>query len=90
MRGAGLGEAAEGSDVAEHLRERHRGHDLGRFGVLGVGAQDHGVAAIEVAQDLSHVLAGRADLDAHDRLQDHAAAGFHRVLEGARRRHLES
>src|SRR4051812_5246811 len=64
------GPAAQGADVAEHLGQRdERPDDLDAGGVLH--GLDLSTAGVEVADHVAHVLLGRADLDVHDRLEQH-------------------
>src|SRR4051812_6629269 len=64
------GAAAQVADVAEHLGQRdERPDDLDAGGVLH--GLDLSTAGVEVADDVAHVLLGRAHLDVHDRLEQH-------------------
>src|SRR5664279_5079223 len=65
-----LGPRPEVADVAEHLRQRHEcRHDAGAA-ALGHGL-DLSTTRVQVADDVTHVVFGRDDLDAHQRLQKH-------------------
>src|SRR5256714_5889631 len=63
-----LSPAAQIPHVAEHLRQRDK-----RLDYPGPGALLHGLnmaaAAVQVADDLAHVLVRSPDLDGHDRLE---------------------
>src|SRR6266542_2139055 len=65
-----LGLRPQVADVAEHLRQRHRGADDAGAAAL-LHRLDVTAAGVEVADDVAHVLLGRDDLDRHHRLEDH-------------------
>src|SRR5215467_10530666 len=65
-----LGPAAQVAHVAEHLGQRHERLDGAHPRPLLHGL-DMAAAAVQVADDLAHVVLGRADLDGHDRLEQH-------------------
>src|SRR5690606_4420978 len=91
--GAALREGAQICRVAEHLGERH-----GCSNDLCILALPHtldpSTAAVQVADDVTHVLLGRDDLDLHDGFHDdrigapgclaesHAAGDLEGVLVG--------
>src|SRR5690348_4473065 len=80
--------AAEVSDVAEHLREGHEAlHDAGTGPLLH--GLDLTTAGVDVADDLTHVVLGRGDLDGHHRLEQHGAGLARGLLEGLRTGDLE-
>src|SRR5690606_19433346 len=59
--GAALGPGPQVPDVPEHLGQRHEGaDDLDAARVLH--RLDHATAGVEVADDVAHVLLGRAHL----------------------------
>ena len=64
--------------IAEHLGEGNERIDLLRAGA-GLEALDLTAAAVEVADDITHILVGDNDADLHDRLEQRGAgllAGF--------------
>src|ERR1041385_2561561 len=63
-----LGPAAQVPDVAEHLRQRHECLDDPDPGLL-LHRLDLAPAAVQVADDVTHVLIGGPDLNGHHRLQ---------------------
>src|SRR6266540_5592122 len=86
--GAALRLRAQIRRVPEHLGERHE-----RVDHLGVRARGHrldlAAAAVEVADDVAHVVVGRHDLDLHDRLEQDGARARGAVLEADRAGDLE-
>ena len=88
---AALGHAAQGGGVGEHLGQGHLGGDhLGTGPVLHV--LDAATAAVQVADDITHVVLGDHDLDGHDGLEDHGGGLLAASLEahgaGDLERHL--
>src|SRR6266545_183301 len=79
---------AEVGRVPEHLRERHEGLDH-----LHARARVHRVdlaaAAVQVADDVAHVVVGRHHLDRHDRLEKDRVRLRGAVLEADRAGDLE-
>src|SRR6266508_4070397 len=68
VRRATLGPRTQVANIAEHLGQRYLGpHDLTATALLHAG--DVPAPAIEVADDVTHVVLGRHDFDRHDRLQ---------------------
>src|SRR5699024_10764898 len=65
---AALGAGAQISGVAEHLAQRHEGVDLLGAGA-GLKALDLAAAAVQVADDVAHILLGDNDAHLHDGLQ---------------------
>src|SRR5665647_1488963 len=55
VAGAALGARPEVAHVAEHLRQRHQRLDDAHAGAL-VHGLDHAAAAVEVTDDVAHVL----------------------------------
>src|SRR6202453_5216984 len=80
--------AAQIPHVAEHLRQRDKCLDC-----PGPGSFLHGLdlatAAAQVADDLTHVVLGRPDLDGHDRLEQHGIRLAGGLLERHRTGDLE-
>src|SRR5882672_2506371 len=89
--GAAARHSAQLSDVAEHLRQRHV-RDDGDVGAALQLIQDRAAAAIDVADHIAQVVAGRHRLDLHDRLEENrsglanglAEAGLGGDFEGER------
>src|ERR1700689_150432 len=80
--------AAQVPHVAEHLRQRDKrldGPDPGSF----LHGLDLATAAVQVADDFTHVLLRRPDLYGHDRLEQHGTRMGGRLLERHRARDLE-
>src|SRR5580658_2105581 len=80
--------AAQVPHVAEHLRQRDE-----RLDRPGPGSFLHGLdlaaAAVQVADDVAHVLLRRPDLDGHDRLEQHGVRLGGGLLERHRAGDLE-
>ena len=83
-----LGLAPQVADVAEHLRQRHERRDDPGAGPLLHGL-DLAAAGVEVADDVTHVVLGRGDLDGHHRLEQHRVGLAGRLLERHRAGDLE-
>src|SRR5689334_8767887 len=83
---------AEIGRVAEHLRHRHGGLDDLLAAALRLGALDLAAPAVQVADDVAHVLVGNRHADGHDRLEEDGTALLERGLEreppGDLERHL--
>jgi hypothetical protein len=87
-RAAALRGRAEARRVLEHRRERHERGDDARVAAFGHTC-DVAAAAVEVADDVAHVLLRDDDLDLHDRLDDDRAAAVDGILQRQRARDLE-
>src|SRR6185369_2504623 len=66
---AALRQRAQIRRVAQHLGERHVRADPLLADALRLGAQHAAAAAVQVADDVPHVLVGDGDRDQHDRLE---------------------
>src|SRR5919199_75093 len=74
--------------VAEHLRERDQGPDDAGAGAL-LHRLDHPAPGVQVADDVTHVVLGRDDLDGHHRLEQGRAGLAGGLLEDHRAGDLE-
>src|SRR5437773_4848352 len=74
--------------VAEHLRQGHARRDDVGVGALGHPA-DLAAAARQVADDLTHVVGRRHDLDVHDRLEQDRMGLARGLFHGHRAGDLE-
>src|SRR5947209_1945553 len=83
-----LGPAPQIPHVTEHLRQRDESLDHPDPGTFLHGL-DVTAAAVEVADDLAHVVVGRPDLDGHDRLEQNRARLARRLLDRHRAGDLE-
>src|SRR5258708_775634 len=88
VRGAALRAAAEVGRVSEHRGERHFGVDDLRVAALG-HTEDPAATRVQVADDVAHVILGRDDLDAQDRLEQVQPRPLGAVLERERARDFE-
>ena len=79
---AALRAGAEVSRVAEHLSQRNESVDLLRA-AAGLEALDLTAAAVEVADDITHILVGDNDADLHDGFENDGI----RLLAGLLERH---
>src|ERR1035438_4596372 len=81
--------APQVTHIAKHLGQRHD-----RLDDPGPGAFLHGLdlaaPTVQVADDLTHVVVRRPDLDGHHRLEQHGIGSPGRLLEGHRTGDLES
>src|SRR5664279_6404521 len=68
VRRPALGPRPQVADVAEHLRQRDQGRDDPGTAALAHGL-DLTTPRVEVTDDVTHVVLGGDDLDAHQRLQ---------------------
>src|ERR1700745_1501273 len=80
--------AAQIPHVAEHLRQRDERLDHPDPGALLHGL-DLAAAAVQVADDVAHVLVRGADLDGHHRFEQRGVRLGGRLLERHRTRDLE-
>src|SRR5688572_15331213 len=85
---ASAGHRAQVGRVAEHLGHRDVGLDDLRV-ALRLGTQHLAAAAVQVADDVAHVLVGHDHADRHDGLEQHRLAHIERLLEAEVRRDLE-
>src|SRR3954467_4857146 len=76
------------TDVAEHLRQRNQALDDPGTAALLHGL-DLATAGVEVADDVTHVVLGRGDLDGHHRFEEHGARLAGTLLERLRSGDLE-
>src|SRR3954452_4234858 len=88
VAGPSLGAAAQVAHVAEHLRERDQGPDDAGAGAL-LHRLDRPAPGVQVADDVTHVVLGRDDLDGHERLEQGRAGIASCLLEGHRAGDLE-
>ena len=66
--GAALAHGTERADVTEHVGQRHHGIDDARVAAL-IHAAYLSAAAVQIADDVTHVVFRSNDLDLHHRLQ---------------------
>src|SRR5690606_30437150 len=85
---AALAHRTQGVDVAEHVRERHHRGDDARV-PPGVHTRDLAAAAVQIADDVAHVLLGSHHLDPHHRLEKLRPGLHDALLEGGPCRDLE-
>src|SRR3954451_1659534 len=83
-----LGPAPQIPHVTEHLRQRDESLDHPDAGTFLHGL-DLAAAAVQVADDLAHVVVGGPDLDGHERLEQNRARLAGRLLERHRSGDLE-
>src|SRR4051794_4654122 len=83
-----LGAAAQIAHVAEHLRERDQGPDDAGAGAL-LHRLDDPAPGVQVADDVTHVVLGRDDLDGHERLEQGRVGLARGLLEDHRAGDLE-
>src|SRR3954470_21044168 len=83
-----LGAAAQVAHVAEHLRERDQGPDDAGAGAL-LHRLDDPAPGVQVADDVTHVVLGRDDLDGHERLEQGRVGLARGLLEDHRAGDLE-
>src|SRR3546814_10665798 len=63
---------SQGVDVAEHVGQRH--HSIDHLGIAAaVHAQHADAAAVQIADNVAHVLVRRPHLDLHHRLEQYRA-----------------
>ena len=85
---AALGHAAEGGGVGEHLGQGHLGGDHLDAGPV-FHVLDPAPTAVQVADDIAHVVLRDHDLDGHDRFEDHRRGLLAAGLETHGTRDLE-
>src|SRR5439155_20115246 len=83
-----LGLRPEVADVAEHLRQGHQGPDDAAAAAFLHG-RDVTPAAVDVADDVTHVVLGGDDLDGHHRFEEHGVGPAGRLLQRHRTGDLE-
>src|SRR5215472_2320516 len=86
--GAALAHRAQSIDIAEHIGERYHCIDDPRVATT-IHSRDLTTAAVQVADDITHVLLGRHHFDPHDRLEKFGPTLDDAVLEGSARCDLE-
>ena len=88
---AALGLAAQVGRITEHFAQRDLRGDAGGA-VLGLLVLDLAAAAVQVADDVAHILVRDDDVDLHDGFHDDRVALLHGFLEshgaGDRERHF--
>src|SRR5689334_2539519 len=88
VAGPTLGAAAQVAHVAEHLRERDQRPDDASAGAL-LHRLDDPAPGVQVADDVTHVVLGRDDLDGHQRLEQGRVGLARGLLEDHRAGDLE-